>query len=62
MCYGMGVERHQRHFARIAFQIVGRGATYEEDMALARELGLDKVRFLDPIMPGMARTGPGSAE
>jgi len=33
----------------IRFQIVGRGATYEEDMALARELGLDKVRFLDPV-------------
>jgi glycosyltransferase involved in cell wall biosynthesis len=33
----------------VRFQIVGRGATYEADMALARELGLNKVRFLDPV-------------
>lgn len=33
----------------IAFQIVGRGITYEEDMKLARELGLKNVRFIDNV-------------
>jgi len=33
----------------IIFQIVGKGITYDQDRALARELGLDNVRFYDTV-------------
>ncbi len=33
----------------VAFQIVGRGITYEEDMKLARELDLKNVRLIDNV-------------
>jgi glycosyltransferase involved in cell wall biosynthesis len=33
----------------VRFQIVGKGQTYEEDMALARELALSNVTFHDPV-------------
>ena len=33
----------------VRFQIVGKGITYEEDMALARELDLKNVVFHDPV-------------
>jgi glycosyltransferase involved in cell wall biosynthesis len=33
----------------VKFQIVGKGLTFDEDMQLARELGLPHVKFLDPV-------------
>ncbi len=33
----------------INFQIVGRGITFERDVALAGELGLQNIRFIDPV-------------
>lgn len=33
----------------VRFQIVGKGITYEEDMALARELNLKNVRLIDSV-------------
>ena len=33
----------------IVFQIIGKGQTYERDMALARELGLKNVEFYGPV-------------
>jgi len=33
----------------VQFQIVGKGLTFEEDMQLARDLGLPHVKFLDPV-------------
>lgn len=33
----------------VRFQIVGKGQTYDEDMALVRELSLDNVSFHDPV-------------
>jgi glycosyltransferase involved in cell wall biosynthesis len=33
----------------VKFQIVGKGITYEEDMALARELNLSNVRLIDSV-------------
>ena len=47
--------RHILHAAKlledegVQFQIVGRGLTFEQDMALMKELDLHNVRILDPV-------------
>ncbi len=33
----------------VIFQIVGRGITFDRDFALAKELGVDTIRFIEPV-------------